>query len=82
MSTPTPQTPAPAPAPAAPVTKPELKQVSNYVAVAVATVGNLLPYVTPDLLTSLGVSAPTVHAVSTVVSLLLLAYREKIPASK
>lgn len=64
----------------APVVKPILSQVSNYVGAAVGIVGNVLPYVTPDLLAGLGLSPTTVHTVSSVVAVLLFAYREKQPA--
>lgn len=58
-------------------TKPQLKQVSNYLGVLVGTVGNLLPYLTPDFIAGLGLSASATHIVSSVVALLLLAYQEK-----
>lgn len=71
-------TPTPAPAP---ISKPEHKQISNYVGAAVGIVGNVLPYVTPDLLTSLGLSPTVVHTVSSIVAVLLFAYREKKPVA-
>src|ERR1700744_6477769 len=77
MSTPTP----PAPIAPAPVSKSEFKQVSNYLGAAVGVIGNVLPYVTPDFLTSLGLSAATVHTVSSIVAVLLFAYREKQPVA-
>lgn len=61
-------------------TKPQLKQVTNYLAALVTVVGNSLPYVTPDLLTSLGLSAVQVHVGSFIVAALLAAYQEKKPA--
>lgn len=60
--------------------KPELKQVTNYVAAFVGVVGNLLPILTPDLLTACGVSPVAAHVASSVAAALLIAYREKSPA--
>lgn len=81
MSTPTP-TPPEAPATvAAPAVKPHLKQISNWLAAFVVTVGNALPYITPDFLASLGVSEPVVHVVSSVVALALVLYKEKAKVS-
>lgn len=65
----------------APVLKSEFKQVSNYLAAAVGVIGNVLPYVTPDFLTSLGLSATVIHTVSSIVAVLLFAYREKQPVA-
>lgn len=77
MSTPAPTPPeAPAPAPVA-VVKPHWQQISNWLAAFVVTVGNSLPYITPDFLASLGVSEPTVHVVSSLVALALVLYKEK-----
>jgi hypothetical protein len=58
-------------------TKPQLQQVTNYLAALVTVVGNSLPYVTPDLLVSLGLTAVQVHVGSIVVAALLAAYQEK-----
>lgn len=81
MSTPTPQTPAPAPAPVvvvpvAPV-KPWYAQWSNYAGVAIGIIGNVLPYVTPDFLESIGVSATASHSIGSIVGVILVAYKEK-----
>lgn len=56
--------------------KNELTSVSNWIGVAIGTIGNLLPYLTPDALTALGFTAPWVHGISTAATILLLAYRE------
>lgn len=66
---------------AAPATKPELKQISNYVGVAVALIGNLLPYVTPGLLLAVGVPPGAAQIASTLIGAALVAYREKQPVS-
>lgn len=57
--------------------KNELTSVSNWVGVAVATIGNVLPYITPDTLTAIGLAAPQVKIASTIIGVLCLAYREK-----
>lgn len=57
--------------------KPQLKQVSNWFGAAVAIIGNALPYLTPDFLSSIGLSPTTVHTVSSIVAVILIAYREK-----
>ena len=62
------------------VVKSELTQVSNYLGALVGVVGNVLPYLTPDFLAGLGLSAPSVHVASSVIAVLLFAYREKAPA--
>lgn len=62
-------------------TKPELKQVTNYVGAIVGVVGNLLPILTPELLTACGVSPVTAHVWASVSAALLIAYREKAPAA-
>lgn len=74
-------TPTPAPVAPQPATKPEHKQISNYIGAAVGIVGNVLPYVTPDLLASLGLSPTVVHTASSIVAVLLLAYRERKPVA-
>lgn len=62
-------------------TKPQLKQVTNYLGAVVGVVGNLLPLMTPDFLTACGVSPATAHIASTVAATLLFAYQEKKPAA-
>lgn len=69
------------PVPVIPPTKPEHKQISNYVGAAVIAVGNILPYLTPAFFTSLGLSAHAVQVACTIVGVLCFAYREKVPAS-
>lgn len=58
-------------------TKPQLKQVSNYLGALVGVVGNLLPLMTPDFLTACGVTPATAHVASTIAAALLFAYQEK-----
>jgi hypothetical protein len=63
-----------------PTVKAETSQISNYVGAAVGIIGNALPYITPDFLTSIGLSPTAVHTISSVAAVLLIAYREKKPA--
>jgi hypothetical protein len=81
-TTPTPAaapTPAPTVVVVAPVavTKPWYAQISNYAGAFVGIVGNALPYITPDFLTSIGVSATAAHTISSIVAVILVAYKEK-----
>lgn len=62
-------------------TKPEMKQITNYLGALVGVIGNLLPLVTPDLLTACGVSPAAAHVAASVAAALLFAYREKAPAA-
>jgi hypothetical protein len=57
--------------------KNELRQISNWLGALVGILGNILPYLTPDFLSGLGLSAQTTHVVSSIVAILLIAYREK-----
>jgi hypothetical protein len=59
------------------IIKRELTSVSNWLGAIIMTVGDLLPYLTPDTLASLGFTAPWCQRISTFVGLLLIAYREK-----
>lgn len=61
----------------APVHKPWYAQVSNYAGVAIGVIGNILPYITPDFLTSIGVSATASHTIGSIVAVILFAYKEK-----
>jgi hypothetical protein len=63
------------------IVKPQLKQISNYFGAAIGIIGNALPYITPDFLASLGLSATAIHTVSSVVAVILIAYQEKKPAA-
>ena len=63
------------------VTKPELRQISNYIGVIVGVVGNVLPSLTPTTLVALGVPPSKLQIASTLVAVLLVAYREKQPAA-
>jgi hypothetical protein len=71
-------TPAPAPV-AAPVAvvKPWYAQYSNYAGAIIGIVGNALPYLTPDFLTSIGVSPTAAHTIASIVAVILVAYKEK-----
>jgi hypothetical protein len=69
-------TPAPTPAPVATV-KPWYAQISNYVGAFIGIVGNALPYITPDFLESIGVTATAAHTISSIVAVILVAYKEK-----
>ncbi len=60
--------------------KDDKSQISHYIGAAVGIIGNALPYITPDFLTSIGLSPTAVHTISSVVAVLLFAYREKKPA--
>lgn len=86
--TPTPvATPAPAPAEVAavaaaivattPAVKPWYAQWSNYAGVAIGIIGNALPYITPDFLTSIGVTPTAAHTIGSIVAVILVAYKEK-----
>ena len=50
-------------------------EISSVLGVVIAGAGNILPYITPETLTSLGLSEPWVRGVSAAVGLILLAYR-------
>lgn len=76
MTDPTPEPAAPV-APVAPATKPEHLQVSTYVGVLIAAVGNIVPYVTPQLLESLHVPPLAAQLVCSAIGAALVAYREK-----
>lgn len=60
--------------------KPQLAQISNWLGAAVGVVGNALPYITPDFLTSIGVSATAAHTIASIVAVILIAYKEKSKA--
>lgn len=57
--------------------KPWYKQVSNYAGAFIGILGNALPYLTPDFLTSIGVSATAAHTIASIAALILVAYKEK-----
>ncbi len=59
-----------------PFFKRELLSITNWVGAAVIALGEMLPYITPDVLADLGFTAPWVKRISTAVGLLLIAYRE------
>ena len=71
-------TPTPAPVVATPVVKPWYAQYTNYAGAFVGIVGNALPYITPDFLTSIGVSATAAHTISSIVAVILVAYKETV----
>lgn len=62
-----------------PTVKRELTSYSNWLGLLVA-LGNVLPYLTPDLLTSLGFTPVWVHRISTGIAMILFIYREKAKA--
>lgn len=62
-------------------TKPEHKQISNYVGAAVAIFGIVAPAINPELLAFLYVPAPVATAVCIIVGGALGAYREKTKVS-
>lgn len=57
--------------------KPAAQQVTNYVAVLLGTLGNALPYIAPQLLIALGVSAPVATSALTIAAILLAAYQKQ-----
>jgi len=83
MTDQTPPAAAPTPAPTvvvvAPVavTKPWYAQISNWAGAIIGVVLNLLPYITPNFLASIGVSATASHTIGSIVAVILVAYKEK-----
>lgn len=59
--------------------KNELTYLTSLLGGLVVLIGNILPYLTPDTLEALGVSAPWCQRISIAVGLLLIAYRKTPP---